>query len=297
MYQGLSVMALQVFAQTPFLSAETLALAKDRLHQAQRAWLFMTHPDGEIALFNDSWFGEVPCPADLLSDTHFGKCEVLPKAGYGRFQERDIFALFDAGPIGPSWNPGHGHADFLSIEVDVAGHRFIVDPGTYQYSTGSRRMYDRAAASHNGPTIIEQEPVNYKGAFRVGKLAIAHLRGEDSSSGTLAGELEVGPGVLRRQVTLSGGVLYIQDSWPTGPLAGRVRLLFPQDWVIISQDDHMIVFSSDEITAAVVVTSGKIGKVADGHWSCRYLQDLAAHVIDLTPLESAILEWNVSRKK
>lgn len=297
MYQGLSVMALQVFVQSPFLSLGTIALAKDRLQQAQRAWRIMTHPDGEIALFNDSWFGEVPCPADLLAEADFAPCEVLPDAGYGRFHQGDIFALFDAGPIGPSWNPGHGHADFLSVEVDVAGHRFIVDPGTYQYSTGSRRMHDRAAASHNGPSIIGHEPVSYSGAFRVGTLARARLWSEDSSKGTLVAELDVGSGVLRRQVTLSGEALYIQDSWPTSPLAGRVRLLVPHYWRIVSQDARTIAFARDGIKATLDVTSGKVAAVTGGHWSCRYLQDLTAHAIDLVPPENASLQWNVSRRQ
>ncbi|MFD1810021.1 heparinase II/III family protein [Gemmobacter lanyuensis] len=158
MYQGLSVMSLQVFAQTPFLSPKTRVLASERLKQAIRAWHFMAHPDGDIALFNDSWLGEVPKPSQISTSPKFAEIETLDSAGYARLCRGDIFALFDAGPIGPSSNPGHGHADFLSIEVDVAGTRFIVDPGTYQYSTGPRRMHDRAAAEHNGPAARGLNP-------------------------------------------------------------------------------------------------------------------------------------------
>lgn len=296
MYQGLSVMALQVFVQTPFLSPATRTLAQERLPQAQRAWRFMTHPDGEIALFNDAWFGEVPCPADLVAEGDFGQCDVLPNAEYGRFQQGSIFALFDAGPIGPSWNPGHGHADFLSVEVDVAGYRFIVDPGTYQYSTGARRMHDRAAESHNGPAIIGWEPVSYKGAFRVGILASARMRSENMSDGTLAGELDAPSGVLRRQVTLSHEVLYIQDSWPAYPISGRVRLLVPQSWRIVTQGPQTVVFARDGIEAALTVTSGTMTATTNAHWACRYLQDMPAHAIDLNPPENADLQWNVSRR-
>lgn len=296
MYQGLSVMALQVFVNTPFLSSNTLTLAQSRLQQAIRAWRFMTHPDGEIALFNDSWFGEVPSPANLLPDENFASCEVLSYAGYGRFQQGDIFALFDAGPIGPSWNPAHGHADFLSLEVDVGGQRFIVDPGTYQYSTGLRRMHDRAAASHNGPYLMGYEPVSYKGAFRVGTLASARLLTIDQSRNTLTGELNCGSGMLRRNVTLSGNVLYVTDSWPRDSISARVRLLIPYDWLIIEQNAPTIVFARDSIEAVLNVTAGRITHVTIGHWSCRYLQNLKAHIIDLVPPENASLKWNVSRR-
>ncbi len=295
MYQGLSVMALQVFAQTPFLSAGTRALAHDRLQLAQRAWRFMTHPDGEIALFNDSWFDEVPRPADTLSAAHFEGCELLPNAGYGRLQGEDLFALFDAGPIGPAWNPGHGHADFLSVEVDVAGQRFIVDPGTYQYSTGSRRMYDRAAASHNGPVVIGVEPVSYKGAFRVGTLAEARLRAEETACRTLTGEFDFGAGVLFRRIRLARGVLHVRDRWPAGPGRGQVRILVPDDWMLASRADHEIVFLRNGVAARLGVTSGRIDKVHTAQWSCRYLEDLTAHAIDLAPSGSSVLEWNVSR--
>ncbi len=295
MYQGLSVMALQVFAQTPFLSPATRAFAQERLPQAQRAWRFMTHPDGEIALFNDSWFGEVPCPGDLIAEGDFGQCEVLPDAQYGRFQQGSIFALFDAGPIGPSWNPGHGHADFLSVEVDVAGYRFIVDPGTYQYSTGRRRMHDRGASSHNGPSIVGWEPVSYKGAFRVGTLASARLRSENVSEAMLCGELKAAYGMLCRQVTLNNEVLYIHDSWPIHPTSGRVRLLVPKSWRIISQGAQTVVFERGGVEAAITVTSGTMDAATNGHWSCRYLEDMPAHTLHLGPFKNADLQWNVSR--
>lgn len=297
MYQGMTVMSLQVFANTPFLTAKTLALVTHRLHHAKRAWFFMTHPDGEIALFNDSWFGEIPSPTELLAKEDFERCEVLRDAGYGRFQQGDIFALFDAGPIGPSWNPGHGHADFLSLELDVAGIRFIVDPGTYQYSTGPRRIYDRAAESHNGPSIKGQEPVTYKGAFRVGTLASARLLCENISQDTLAGELIDKRDLLRRKVTLSEEVIYVQDTWATEKPAAYVRILVPHFWQIVEHDVRTVLFAHAGIQTALVVTCGEVSSVTDGQWSCRYLQDLKAHVIELVPLENANLEWNVSRRR
>ena len=62
----------------------------------------MSHPDGEIALFNDSWCGEVPSPVRILRARPLRQCELLPDAGYVRLDYGPYFALFDAGPIGPS---------------------------------------------------------------------------------------------------------------------------------------------------------------------------------------------------
>ncbi|AQT78733.1 hypothetical protein B1R94_04930 [Mycolicibacterium litorale] len=152
MYQGLTVMSLRIFAACPFLSTSTRTLASERADAAASAWLFLTHRDGEIALFNDSWIGEVPAPAALLNLDPMKRPAALPSAGYFRISSGSVEAIMDAGQIGPRWNPAHGHPDFLALEVDVAGRRLVVDPGTSQYSPGPQRAYERSTAAHNGPT-------------------------------------------------------------------------------------------------------------------------------------------------
>lgn len=300
MYQGLSVMALQVFSQTPFLSGRTREQAALSLKQAIRAWHFMTHPDGEIALFNDSWFDEVPSPAAITPRPDFGPVETLPDAGYGRLAMGDMFALIDAGPIGPAWNPGHGHADFLSLAVDVAGRRFIVDPGTYQYSTGPRRMADRAAAQHNGPTVNQIEPIKYKGAFRVGKLTAARMTPfTPSENPTLAGEVWLGSVQARRQVSISPNALYVEDTWCGAVQSERVRLHVSGDWALLSQDRACAVFRDGNIRVRIAVRDGHISSYDLGNWSCQYLRSRTAHVLDLQPnfgkTGGARLIWSIAR--
>ena len=112
----------------------------------------------------------------------------------------------------------------------------------------------------------------------------------------LPGELDAPSGVLRRQVTLSHEVLYIQDSWPVHPISGRVRLLVPQSWRIVTLEPQTVVFARDGIEAALTVTSGTMTAATIGHWACRYLQDMPAHTIDLSPPENDDLQWNVSRR-
>jgi len=55
----------------------------------------------------------------------------------------------DAGPHG-FLNAGHAHADALSLDLTVRGHRVFVDPGTFTYTTSSTwRDSFRETASHN----------------------------------------------------------------------------------------------------------------------------------------------------
>src|SRR5262249_29407662 len=44
--------------------------------------------------------------------------------------------ILDGGPLGCMASGGHGHADLLSIQCCVAGEPYLVDPGTYGYTTG-----------------------------------------------------------------------------------------------------------------------------------------------------------------
>ena len=57
--------------------------------------------------------------------------------------------MIDAGPQGTG-HSGHGHADALSIRLSLDGHRFLIDPGTYSYVSGSKdRDWFRGTGAHN----------------------------------------------------------------------------------------------------------------------------------------------------
>ncbi len=84
------------------------------------------HPDGEIPLFNDSVLGGARPPAQLLAlaespDSTIARTEphaiVFPETGYGvmRSPESASTLIFDCGPLGPDYQPGHGHCDLLSL--------------------------------------------------------------------------------------------------------------------------------------------------------------------------------------
>lgn len=299
MYQGLSVMALNVFATTSFLCSETRNLASRRLAQAERAWALMSHPDGEICLFNDSWFGEVPKASAIVRPQSFGPLEVLDKAGYVRLQNDDCFVLFDAGPIGPRWNPAHGHADFLSMEVDLGRKRFLVDPGTYQYSTGPRRSFERSARSHNGPHRDGVEPVEYYGCFKVGRMAEARLLSSSltETAGEATGELRLRDGSARRRISLDREGPVVHDTWTGNAGSAVVRLLVQVEWLLTGWDGRGASFASESGEARIEVLDGSLETVTIGHWARNYLQDEEAHFLALRPVHQAnhaMLRWRVT---
>ncbi len=117
-------------------------------------WLMkLTHPDGKIAFFNDSAFGIVPT-FEVLSN-YAMRLGIEPpehclcESGYLRLENDLAVVLFDASPIGPDYQPGHAHADTLSFELSVNGHRAIVNSGISTYENSQERNEQRGTAAHN----------------------------------------------------------------------------------------------------------------------------------------------------
>lgn len=135
----------------------------------QNALSVMTHPDGDISLFGDSWLYEAPASEFLVgSKCHSIGVQTLPDTGYTKIVAGEYVVIMDHGVIGPSDNPGHAHDDCLSIEVSVMGSRLIRDYGVEAYTEGNGRKRTRSVASHNCPTFPGDRGMDAWGAFRVG---------------------------------------------------------------------------------------------------------------------------------
>jgi hypothetical protein len=74
-----------------------------------------------------------------------------PDAGYYRFGgEGRVTGLVDCGPLGYLGIAAHGHADALSLTLNIDGAPALVDAGTYSYWRDQRwRDYFRGTAAHN----------------------------------------------------------------------------------------------------------------------------------------------------
>ncbi len=145
-------------------------------------WLaVMSHPDGDIALFNDSAFGIAPTLEELasyfqrlgLNSTSPTKKQLisLSSSGYLRYASGNAVVLMDVGAIGPDYLPGHAHADTLSFELSVFGQRIIVNSGTSCYGASSERLRQRGTAAHNTVTIDDENSSEVWGGFRVARRA------------------------------------------------------------------------------------------------------------------------------
>jgi uncharacterized heparinase superfamily protein len=202
MYQALLTEALlrlaDVAAQVPGpAAAEILGAATNAGLRLLESLQWMVHPDGQYALVNDTAGGVAPSLATLMhrfcasagvEDQHHRGWS-LPIAGYSGYRSGGTYLMFDAGPLGPDHQPGHGHADMLSFELSARGHRVVTDTGVLTYASGSARRHDRGTAAHNTVEIDGRDQSDVWGAFRCGRRpTIVANRTEEGREGvTLAG--------------------------------------------------------------------------------------------------------------
>ena len=158
----------------------------------------MTFSDGTFPLVNDAAFGITYSTSEL---NEYGK-----SMGVGVKSDRCVtdtyrmiraskYELFiDVNDIGPSYQPGHAHADTFNFVLYVDGKPSIVDTGTSTYEAGSVRDYERSTAAHNTVEIAGLNSSEVWAAFRVGKRAtvIALEEGENFIKGVHNGYDRIG---------------------------------------------------------------------------------------------------------
>ncbi len=135
----------------------------------------MTHPNGEIALFNDSSVEIAPTTDDLCRYAAelelFGDLDTgdFWHSGFHVFREKNVYFVADAGPLGPDYLMAHAHADIFSCEFSLAEEKVIVDTGTFQYQAGPMREHVRSTSAHNTVVIDNQSQAEMWGSFRVAR--------------------------------------------------------------------------------------------------------------------------------
>jgi uncharacterized heparinase superfamily protein len=117
---------------------------------------------------------------------------LLPDTGWVFARERGHELLFDAGPLGPDEQPGHGHSDALAFELVWDRKPVVVDTGVSTYERGAVRAFERSARAHATVTVAGEGPDELWAAFRVGR------RGRVFGSNPIVhGPVRVLHGVLR----------------------------------------------------------------------------------------------------
>jgi uncharacterized heparinase superfamily protein len=212
----------------------------------------LTHPDGQVSLFNDGGLHMARSTATIL-DAHrrmTGRAIEprrtidLPDAGYFGLRDDADFVLVDCGPVAPNHLPAHGHGDILAFEWDQAGVRLIVDAGVFEYH-GPSREYSRSTRSHNTVTVDDADQCEFWSAFRIGRRprhVHAERRIEDARlivDGSHDGYARLpGRPIHHRTLEATAGRLEVEDRVVGGAgQAVRARLLCHPDCAVQPTED------------------------------------------------------------
>ncbi len=150
---------------------------------------FFTLPDGRISLLADSAFGFSAEPDALLDHAArlgvAGAPEaptgVLADAGYVRLAAGEFVLIASVAGPGPSFQPGHAHADALAFELAAGAERLVTDTGVCEYVPGPLREASRATRSHATIEVGERDQAELWSSFRIGGRPEVGLVGCDGS--------------------------------------------------------------------------------------------------------------------
>lgn len=175
----------------------------ERLEKACEFLLHIQRPDGLIPALSDADTGNysdlLQLAGDIFDRTDFlyvataGTCGESPaltcpsfpdggyfiqRSGWGdretNFRD-EKYLVFDCGPLGDG---GHGHYDFLNVEIGANGRPLIVDPGRFTYAEDDsqwRRRF-KGTAAHNTVCIDDLDQTAYRRGKPKGAIAQGGLR-------------------------------------------------------------------------------------------------------------------------
>jgi len=288
MYNVLSYLDLNILSKAGMYSSWSF-LADEVIPKMALALRVQSHPDGDIALFNDSWLGEAPSVEAVLGREQFANQKItLTDTGYTKLTDDSGSALvFDHGLCGPDDNPGHAHADFLSVEMSIRGARFIVDPGTPTYSAGALRDLSRSASQHNGPSFEGLEPIDFWSSFRIGRRGRGRLLSADAPvggdelyvAGTHDGYSFARSGVARQVVLFPGTGALLVDIWYGFAGGARSRFLIDPSWT--TEGSHRFHRDSEVVDCRALI--GKLSSVKVGESWPRFASCETASTFELIP--------------
>ncbi len=135
----------------------------------------MCFKNGEMPHFNDSSSDMALSSSWLLN--YAAKLNIpsarvpLGASGYRAITMGGYECRADVAPLGPSYQPGHAHADALSFVLYHNNQPLLVERGTSTYQPGPIRAAERSTAAHNTVVVGEKSQSQMWSQFRVAQRA------------------------------------------------------------------------------------------------------------------------------
>ena len=276
----------------------------------------MNHPDGEMAFFNDATLNISASLAVLITYAEsLGLTSIhslsdglhhFKASGYVRMQQSDAVLLADIAAVGPTYLPGHAHADTLSFELSVKGQRVFVNAGISTYATTPLRAYQRSTAAHNTLEIDAANSSEVWGAFRVARRA--QVMNVTTHEDALALVLQAshngyqrlkGMPIHTRQWRLLGDRLTINDSVASNESHDvKVYFHFHSSLVLTRLDSRECLLSDSEDRAIATFSATENFSIESGFFYPAFNQQIANQCIVIHRAKTSAfrvtteLKWN-----
>lgn len=285
--------------------------------------LQILHPDGELPLFADSGWHESPPVREISLLAEIAGIGPAPETSSASHRHRfakvgdywtarwpeagmESFVIFDGGDVAAQHLPAHGHADPGTLEISIAGNRWITDSGNFAYEPGPMRDYCRSSMAHNVLTVGGRNSCHVWGGFRMGQRAeiLGFESGTVGETGWAIaihnGYRNVGLQSVRRCVAVdSEGNVLVADT-PEGeavaPLIGYIHLA-PGITAVPASDSSLQWKLSDGTVTRWLCFSDVENVVATKGWYCpEFGKRLEATVLayQRSGRSSAPLMWQLS---
>ena len=242
----------------------------------------MTHPDGQLALFNDSTQEIASPPHEMLervagvSGHKAKKKTIFHDTGYYAFHGKEIYMIIDGGAVGPDHLMAHAHADVFSYELSIKSEQFIVDSGVYEYQKGAMRDYVRSTRAHNTVCVDDTDQVECWDSFRVARrwapdnIVFASQGAQCRFDGIYGGYAHlIGDQIMhRRKVTVFEDKKQIQvDDLVDGVGVHRVEsLIHLHPDVSVEEWDDYILLSKNDVTCRLESNASSMS--IESGWYC-----------------------------
>jgi uncharacterized heparinase superfamily protein len=257
--------------------------------ERMRRWLqVMTHPDGEIAFFNDAAFGIAPTLEQLeayavrlsLGQQNPESAPLVPlrASGYVRAMSGAASLLCDCAPLGPDYLLGHAHSDTLSFELSLRNRRILVNSGTSVYGTSTERLRQRGTAAHTTVVVDGADSSEVWSGFRVARRARARLEKTSVSGNQVTVEAShdgycrlPGRNLHHRRWQLDERTLIVQDR-----ISGRFTRaeayfhLHPELRAEVAGPMRVRLHGPDGLTAHLEFGEGAALDLREGTWHPRF---------------------------
>lgn len=152
---------------------------------------------------------------EILEEYYKKPCE-FKNGGYYLLQNENIYCLIRCGELSLKGQGGHSHNDQLSIELNIKGEDFFIDPGTGVYTANKdiRNLF-RSTKMHNTVYIkdFEQNSFNENNLFEMKEESFARCLkfSNNQFEGEHFGYVDKTGDIHKRKIVLKNNSLEIED--------------------------------------------------------------------------------------